>query len=254
MPANGPFRVLLLGGTAEARTVASLLVGQGIDVVTSLAGVTSSPVPPEGTVRTGGFGGVDGLVAYLAREHISLLADATHPYAAVMSAHAAEAAARAGISCVRLERPAWQPLAGERWCDVDSVSDAARQVPSGRRVLLSIGAKEAGLFLVRDDIGGVARMIEPPVEPATANWQILLERPPFTLERELDLMRRAGVDTLVTKNSGGGQVAAKLSAARQLGLDIWMVRRPPKPAVPAAPNATGLVDLIMAHAAGKGRS
>ena len=244
-PARRDGKILILGGTAEARGAAEALVARGHDIVTSLAGVTRHPHEPAGKVRKGGFGGVDGLEAYIRQNGIVLLVDATHPFAAVMSAHAVEAAARAGIPCIRLERPAWKPRAGDRWLRVPDIGEAAEAVPQGGRVLLTIGRKEIAPFITRPDLSGLARMIEPPDTPLPPNWTLLLARPPFLVEAEQALMRDHGITMLVTKNSGG-RTEAKLEAARALGIPVIMIDRPAKPPAQTAQNVEGLVRLMEA--------
>ena len=234
-------RVLILGGTGEARALASELAAAGFPVVTSLAGVTEHPLLPEGDVRRGGFGGVDGLVRYLREERIALVADATHPFAAQMSAQAHQACAIAGVPLLRLERAPWTMQAGDRWTALSSIAEAAAAVPDGARVLLTIGRKEIAPFLARGGIGGVARMIEPPQEDFPVGWTLLLERPPFTPESETALMQRHRITHLVTKNAGGPETEAKLFAARQLHLPVLIISRPVKPDVPRFATAGDLV-------------
>jgi precorrin-6A/cobalt-precorrin-6A reductase len=224
-------RILILGGTQDARALASLLVAEGFSTVTSLAGVTEEPLLPEGDVRRGGFGGAEGLADYLRREDVAAVADATHPFAARISAHADQACRAAGLPLLRLERPAWQPTAADRWITAGSVAEAALLLPEGARVLLTIGRKEIQPFLAREDVSGIARMIEPPAAELPPRWRLLLARPPFTAASELRLMREHAITCLVTKNAGGSATEAKLQAARELGIPVIMVQRPAKPAV-----------------------
>lgn len=221
-------RILILGGTGEARALAALLAGEGHSVITSLAGVTENPLLPAGEVRRGGFGGVEGLVNFLRMEGIGVVVDATHPFAAQISANAHAACADAGLPLLRLERPAWQAGAGDHWTPVTSAAEAAATLPDGARVLLTIGRKDLAPFLARGGIGGVARMIEPPNCLLPAGWTLLLQRPPFAVAAEMQLMREHGVTWLVTKNAGGAETEAKLIAAQKLGLPVLMVQRPPK--------------------------
>ena len=222
-------RILILGGTREARELASLLTAEGRSVITSLAGVTRAPTLPPGEVRTGGFGGADGLMSYIRQEAISLVVDATHPFAARMSANADEACASAHVPLLRLERPPWQPGPGDRWTTVDTIAAAATALPHGARVLLTIGRKEVAPFFGRSDLSGIARMIEETAEPLPPGWSLLLERPPFSEASERQLLAGNAITWLVTKNAGGGETEAKLIAARELGLPVIMVARPPKP-------------------------
>lgn len=224
-------RILILGGTGDARMLAEGLVAAGHEVITSLAGVTEHPVLPPGEIRQGGFGGASGLRTYLQSAGIALVIDATHPFAARMSAHAADACRSLNLPLLRFERPQWQPRAGDRWTFVASTEDAARALPSGARVLLTIGRQEVAPFFARPDLSGVARMIEaPPAEPPE-KWTILRQRPPFETGAEMALMALTGITHLVTKNSGGSSTQGKLEAARKLSLPVVMIERPVKPPV-----------------------
>lgn len=222
-----PRKVLILGGTKEARMLAGRLVRVGLDVTSSFAGVTENPILPEGKVRVGGFGGVEGMREYLLAEAIDVLVDATHPFAAVISAHAAEASPEV----MRLERPAWSPLSQDRWIDVKSNEAGLAALPSGSIVMLTIGRKEVAVFTSRSDLTGVARMIEPPAEALPEYWRLVLERPPFTMADELAMMSQHAITHLVTKNAGGRETAAKLESARSLGIPVVMIARPFKPKV-----------------------
>ncbi len=226
-----PERILILGGTQDARALASALVDEGFSVITSLAGLTENPVLPRGEVRCGGFGGVQGLADYLRAEGIAAVADATHPFAQRMSEHAVAACRETGLPLLRLERPAWTAEAGDRWTMVASVAEAAAALPVGARVLVTIGRKEIAPFLAREDISGVARMIEPPMVEWPPRWRLLLQRPPFSVAEERRLMEEHAITRLVTKNAGSPATEAKLMAARALGISVLMVQRPVKPAV-----------------------
>jgi precorrin-6A/cobalt-precorrin-6A reductase len=237
-------RVLILGGTAEARALAGLLSEAGYDPVTSLAGVTQSPGDRRGKVRSGGFGGVEGLSGYLAAERFDVLVDATHPFAAVISNYAKEAAERSGLPLLRLERPAWAPEPADRWLEVANNVAAVSAIPPTARVLLTIGRKEVGPYFARSDITGIARMIEAVDMEVTANWQILLARPPFSVEEELRLLSDNAISHLVTKNSGGQETYAKLVAARMSGVAVIMIRRPPKPSVPTVADPFSALSFL----------
>lgn len=225
-------RILILGGTRDARDLAHALVAAGRNVVTSLAGVTQQPLLPTGDVRIGGFGGVDGLRSFLESGLIRLVVDATHPFAARMSAQAFEACQSNGVRLVRLERAPWVATEGDDWTYVSSIEEAAEVLPAGARVLLTTGRKELLPFFERHDISGIARMIEAPPADPPANWQILRERPPFGVSDETALMAGNAITHLVTKNAGGSATEAKLEAARQLKIPVIMVARPGKPDVP----------------------
>lgn len=237
MPAK---RILVLAGTAEARDLAATLLAEGYEVISSLAGATRAPELPPGQVRIGGFGGVQGLIDFLKSDEIAAIADATHPFAAQMSRQAHEAAAVAGSYYCRLERSPWQPQTGDHWLEVPNAAAAAVLLPSGARALLTVGRKEISAFLLRPDVSGIIRMIEPPNIAVPARWRLVLSRPPFSLDAELRLMEEGQISHLVTKNSGGSKTAAKLDAARQRGVPVVMIARPMKPQAPSFPTSTGL--------------
>jgi precorrin-6A/cobalt-precorrin-6A reductase len=230
-------RILILGGTRDARELAAALLARGFHVITSLAGVTADPVLPPGEVRRGGFGGAAGLANYLKSEGIAAVADATHPFAALMSANADAACRATGLPLLRLERPAWRAGPGDRWTSVTSAAEAAAVLPAHARVLLTIGRKEIAPFLVRQEVSGIARMIEPPQLEFPPPWTLLLERPPFTIEAERRLISDHAITWLVTKNAGGGTTEAKLVAAREAGIPVVMIERPAKPEVPSLASA-----------------
>ncbi|WP_086782454.1 cobalt-precorrin-6A reductase, partial [Crossiella equi] len=222
--------VLVLGGTGEGRRLASELAAEpGLRVVSSLAGRVREPLLPPGEVRIGGFGGVAGLVEWLRGNGIQLVVDATHPFAATMTANASAACAVLGVPLLLLRRPGWTEQAGDRWHWVGSVAEAAALVPSiGSRVLLTTGRRDLPLF---DDpaLWYLCRSVDPP-ESCPPNASVLLDRGPYTVDGELALLREHRIDVLVTKDSGGGQTSAKLTAARRLGIPVVIVRRPPVPA------------------------
>ncbi len=237
--------ILVLGGTGEARALASDLAGDArYRIVSSLAGRTAAPLLPDGAVRRGGFGGVEGLAAYLCDEEVALVVDATHPFAARMSENAAAACSELGLPLVRLERPPWRAGPGDDWRMVADAREAARAIPAGARVLLTVGGGEIAPFLERGDVAFVARMIEPPASPVPAHCEILLARPPFTISGETALMRERAIGMLVTKNSGGAATAAKLEAARGLGVPVLMIARPQKPPAPSAETVAEMLALI----------
>lgn len=237
-------RILVLGGTSDANVLARDLLKSGFDVVTSIAGVTENPVLPEGEVRVGGFGGEDGLFDYLKAEGFAALADATHPFAAQISRHGFNAAERAGIPYLRLERAAWTPLPADNWISVQNTVAAVAALPTAARVLLTIGRKEISGFLARDDLSGVARMIEMPPFELRPNWKLLLVRPPFSIDAERDLLESNKITHLVTKNAGGKLTVAKLIAARAQRIPVVMIERPQKPPAPAFGSAPALVAAL----------
>jgi len=219
-------RILILGGTSEARALAGRLVALGHAVVTSLAGRTQHPLLPAGGLRVGKFGGVPGLVAYLRAARIERLVDATHPYAGLISSNAVAAAQQTGIPLVRYMRPAWDEPEGAGWRHVPDIAAAARLLPSGASVLVTSGHEGLAALLARDDCRLVVRLIEPPETPLPPHARLLLARPPYGIEGERALFAREGITHLVTKNSGGEQIAAKLDAAREAGAEVVMIARP----------------------------
>lgn len=222
--------MLILGGTTEARELAALLGDLGATVTTSLAGRTADPSPLAGTVRTGGFGGADGLAEWLLREAPDVVVDATHPFARRISASALTACARGAVPLLRLERPAWSARPGERWTWASSLASAAARVDElGTRVLLTTGRQGVGAFAeVR--AWTLVRCVRTPDEPLPRASQVLLDRGPFTAEGERTLMEAHTVDLLVTKDSGGEATRAKLDAARTLGIPVLLVARTPETA------------------------
>lgn len=221
-------RLLILGGTAEALRLAKACAQrQGLTVTTSLAGRTRAPSTPPGKLRVGGFGGADGLARYLREHAIERLVDATHPFASRIGRNAVDACRAAGVPRVRLLRPPWQQQPGDRWIDVDSLAEAARRLPRHGRVFLSIGSRDLDAFAGLEP-WFLVRSIEPPaIMLANALW--LRARGPFRQDNEVELLRAHGIDLLVTKASGGDATYPKLAAARELGLPVIMVRRPPAP-------------------------
>jgi precorrin-6A/cobalt-precorrin-6A reductase len=228
-------RVLVLGGTAEARELARLLHEGGVDVVSSLAGRVERPRLPVGSTRVGGFGGVEGLVAYLGSHGIGAVVDATHPFAGQISANAATACRGAGVPLVRLERPGWHDEPGAAsWHWVKDHEQAARTAAVlGDRVLLTTGRQSLDRFtgpLAQHRV--VVRVVDPVDAPLPHHWTVLLGRGPYRLDGEHSLMREYDVEVLVTKDSGGSYTRAKLDAADSLGIEVVVVRRPtPEPDV-----------------------
>ncbi|MFJ1809247.1 MULTISPECIES: cobalt-precorrin-6A reductase [unclassified Streptomyces] len=226
--------VLILGGTTEARRLAELLAADavpGLSVTNSLAGRVTAPRLPPGEVRVGGFGGADGLAAWLGEHEVDAIVDATHPFAGTMSAHAAKAAATAGVPLLALHRPGWTPVAGDLWHEAGSLAEAAELLPSlGRRVFLTTGRLGLAAFAALDDLWFLVRSVDAPEAPVPSRTEVLLDRGPFTLDGERELLRRHRIDVVVTKDSGGAATAPKLTAAREARLPVVVVRRPPVPA------------------------
>ncbi|GGS63806.1 cobalt-precorrin-6A reductase [Streptomyces griseoviridis] len=236
--------VLVLGGTAEARRLAELLAARLPEarVTTSLAGRVAAPRTPPGELRVGGFGGAGGLADWLRAHAVDAVVDATHPFAGTITGHAARAAALTGVPLLVLRRPGWRPVAGDDWHEAGSPAEAAALLPGlGGRVFLTTGRTGLAAFAdAPDDLWFLVRSVEPPEPPYPARTETLLDRGPFTLDGERDVLARHRIDVLVTKDSGGAATAPKLTAAREAGLPVVVVRRPPVPdgvAVVADPEA-----------------
>ncbi len=225
--------VLLLGGTAEARRLAARLGRRaGLAVTSSLAGAVAVPLLPEGDVRIGGFGGVEGLVAWLRDHRTDVVVDATHPFATGMTANAVAATAALGVPLLVLRRPGWTAGPGDRWHRVPGTTAAAALLPSlGERAFLAIGSGGLAAFA---HLPGwfLLRAVDPPPPPLPEHHHLVLDRGPFTADAERALLREHRIDVLVCRDSGGDLTAAKLVAARELGLPVVLLDRPPAPAVP----------------------
>lgn len=246
-------RVLILGGTTEATALARLLSGhQAIEATVSLAGRTKRPVLPPLPTRIGGFGGVDGLVAHLVETGVQAVVDATHPFADQISANAAAACGRAGVPLLVLTRKPWTPDDGDRWIGVPSMEAAAEALrPLGDRVFLTIGRQEVAAFEAVPDKTYLIRAVDPPEPAPRLRHTLILDRGPFTLAGERALLEEHRIDVIVSKNSGGSATEAKLEAARQKGVPVVMVERPPGNGVPEvhdAPAALRWLEGLLPHA------
>ncbi|MGV9273566.1 cobalt-precorrin-6A reductase [Streptomyces griseosporeus] len=223
--------VLILGGTTEARRLAELLHGTpGLKLTNSLAGRVASPRLPPGETRVGGFGGAEGLAAWLSEQAVDVIVDATHPFAGKISFNAAQAAAATHVPLLALRRPGWVPVEGDRWHEVGSLEEAAQALPAlGRRVFLTTGRMGLAAFADLEDLWFLVRSVDAPEPPHPARMEVLLDRGPFTLDGERELLRRHRIDVVVTKDSGGAATAPKLTAAREARLPVLVVRRPSVP-------------------------
>jgi precorrin-6A/cobalt-precorrin-6A reductase len=224
--------ILILGGTAEARELAAALDAAGAPVTSSLAGRVARPRLPAGAVRIGGFGGPDALARWLREQRVRAVVDATHPFAARISASAARACPQAGVPLLRLERPGWGERPGDRWTWVGDLDAAAAAIPrlGAARVLLTSGRQGLAAFAGVRDAWFLIRCVDPPEPPLPPRHELLLDRGPYTLAGEEALLDAHAIDLLVTKDSGGAHTSAKLDAARERGLPVIVVRRPPRPA------------------------
>ncbi len=238
---SAPRRLLILGGTAEAVTLARAAIerfGDRLAVTTTLAGRTERPGPIPGEIRIGGFGGAEGLARYLRDAAVDLVIDATHPFADRIARHARLAAEETAVPRLVLERPPWPRHPLDRWVDVEDLAGAVSAVGKlGRRCLLTVGSGDLAAFALALHVHFIVRLIDEPRGPLPlASYEVILGRGPFTLAAERELLRRHGIDVVAAKASGGAATEAKLIAAREAHLPVVMVRRPP--AEPGARVAT----------------
>ncbi|MCF1483727.1 MULTISPECIES: cobalt-precorrin-6A reductase [Rhizobium/Agrobacterium group] len=223
-----PERILILGGTAEAAKLAAELVEQGeAFVITALAGRTEYPASLAGDVRIGGFGGVDGLVAYLRSEGITRVIDATHPFARQISANAVEACRKADVPLIVHLRPQWLEQPGDRWIMVETLEAATHTLPEGARVFLALGRQYIDIFARRTDCHFVIRMVDAPSTPLPfTHADIVVGKAAADWNAEKALLEGHAITHLVTRNSGGEVSYGKIIAARKLGLPVVMIARP----------------------------
>jgi precorrin-6A/cobalt-precorrin-6A reductase len=250
MPDVAP-KVLILAGTQEARALAEALhdAHPELWVMSSLAGITAAANPLPGEMRVGGFGGADGLAAYIKDNAIALVVDATHPFAERITANALAACAQTHTPYLRLDRPQWVLPEDADIVFVPDAVEAARLVArTSSAALLTIGRKDLAAFQGIDKVKLVVRMIEPPSASETLDGATyVIARPPFTVESELALLRAHGIDTLVTKASGGDATRAKLDAAARIGVRIVILRRPPPPDAERVYSIEEALAWIAAH-------
>jgi precorrin-6A/cobalt-precorrin-6A reductase len=250
-------RILILGGTTEARRLAERLAPRAdLALTLSLAGRTAAPAALPVPVRIGGFGGAAGLSAFIEAQTIDVLIDATHPYAAQISANAAEAAARTRVPLLAIERPAWEPVDGDRWIEVADVPAAIAALGSvPRRVFLALGRNELRPFEAAPLLFYLIRSVDPVTPPlAVPQAEYLTGRGPFEEAAERALLVRHRIDVIVAKNSGGTATYGKIAAARRIGLPVIMLQRPP-PRAGAARNIEEVLaqlDHVLASAAARG--
>ena len=236
--------ILILGGTAEARKLAERLAGDPrFATILSLAGRTRAPAEQPVPVRVGGFGGAEGLAAFIRESGITILIDATHPYAAQISRNAAKAAGLADVPLVALRRPAWTREAGNRWVEVDSTTGAVGALGKvGRKVFLTLGRQELLPFETAPQHHYLIRSVDPVEPPLDVPHAIYLtSRGPFAEVDEARLLAEHGIEMLVAKNSGGPSSYGKIAAARKLGIEVIMVRRP---VLPDTPSVETIEDML----------
>ncbi|CUH62937.1 Precorrin-6A reductase [Thalassovita gelatinovora] len=225
--------LLLLAGTGEARQVAWGLSLRGVDAIASLAGATKSPETYAVPTRVGGFGGRGGFEHYLEYKNISAVLDVTHPFAMQISLRSAEVARQLGIPYCQLLRPAWQAEPGDDWTHVIGETGVVGVIPAGGRVFLATGRQTLRCFAPLSDCDLTLRVVDPQPDPfPLPNGRYLVARPPFTVESEIALFQDLNIDWLVVKNAGGEASYAKLLAARELGIKVVMIERPPQPKTP----------------------
>lgn len=247
-------RVLILGGTGDARELAVRAAEvTGVEVISSLAGRTRQPIVGSENTRSGSFGGIVGLTDYLRSQQIDLLIDATHPFAAQISSNAAVAASNAGIPHLMLIRPAWQPVTGDVWLEVESHAAAAKILPKlACRIFLAIGRQELAAFAHLQELWFLMRTIEPPQPNAQVPpGKLLLDRGPFSLEEERSLLQQYEIGAIVSKNSGGNATHAKIIAARELRIPVVMVKRPTSPSRDRVDNLEDALAWITKFSSGR---
>jgi precorrin-6A/cobalt-precorrin-6A reductase len=224
-------RILLLGGTTEANLVARAIARAGLAGVYSYAGRTDAPMDQPIPTRTGGFGGTDGLCAYLEAEKITHVIDATHPFAAQMSINAVAACAATGTPLIALERAPWVAAPDDRWTHVPDIPAAVAALAGPpRRVFLAIGRQQLAPFAAQTGHHYLVRFVDPPTDPIPLpQAKVVVSRGPFDEAGDTALLRSHRIDLVVSKNAGGKGAIAKIAAARALGLQVLMIDRPVLP-------------------------
>lgn len=237
--------ILLLGGTTEASALATALAAQGERATLSYAGRTEHPPAQAIPIRVGGFGGVDGLADYLTREGVTHLIDATHPFAARISANAIAAAELANVPLLALTRPEWVDGPGDRWTRVADTEQAVAALGSGpARVFLALGRQTIGDFGSAPQHFYLLRFVDAAAPPALPRHHLVVDRGPFTLAGELALLHEHRIQMIVAKNAGGSGARAKLDAARELGLPVVMIDRPFIPPRPQVSSVAAVLDWL----------
>jgi precorrin-6A/cobalt-precorrin-6A reductase len=245
--------ILLLGGTTQASALARLLADAWVQATLSYAGRTNAPRGQPVPVRVGGFGGVEGLAQYLRDHRVTHLVDATHPFAATISANAVAAAGLAGVPLMALSRPAWTPEAGDDWTHVPDIAGAiAALAGPARRVMLALGRMHVDAFAAQPQHHYLLRFVDAPAtRPILPQHSLVVDRGPFTPEADIQLMRDHGIDLLLCKNAGGSGAEAKLVAARALGLPVMLIDRPVLPQRTEVDDPQAVMDWL-GHVADRG--
>jgi precorrin-6A/cobalt-precorrin-6A reductase len=242
-----PMKILILGGTAEARALAGALAHRdGMSVTLSLAGRTAAPAAQPVPVRRGGFGGADGLARHLRDERIGVLINAAHPYAATISANAARAADATGVPLLALRRPGWRKVTGDNWIEVESIDDAVAALGKDpRRVFLALGRKELQPFAAAPQHSYLVRSVDPVDPPlAVPHATYITARGPFSEAEDRALLEQNHIEIIVAKNSGGEATYGKIAAARALQLPVIMLKRPALPEVPSVETVEEVLDWL----------
>ncbi|MFN3775111.1 cobalt-precorrin-6A reductase [Sphingomonas parapaucimobilis] len=236
--------ILLLGGTTEASALATALAARGERAVLSYAGRTEAPRAQAIPTRIGGFGGVEGLADHMRSEGVTHLVDATHPFAAQISANAIVAAERAGVQLLALTRPEWVEGPGDRWTRVADTEQAVAALGSDpARIFLALGRQTIGDFASAPQHFYLLRFVDA-AEPTLPHHHLVVDRGPFTLAGELALLREHQIQVIVAKNAGGSGARAKLDAARELGLPVVMIDRPFIPPRPQVGSVVAVLDWL----------
>ncbi len=243
--------LLILGGTGEGAALAEAAVtrfGTGLRVTSSLAGRTRNPRLPPGLIRIGGFGGAEGLAEFLRAEAVTMLVDATHPYADTISANARAACMAAGVERLMLVRPPWPRRAGDDWIPATGIADAAQILAEmGLRAFLALGANEVAAFRNLDGASVVLRLADPPAAAPIPGCTVTVGRGPFREADELALLQDNAIEIVVSRNSGGMATYPKIAAARKLGLSVIMIERPPTEGGDAVPDVARALAWIAAR-------
>jgi precorrin-6A/cobalt-precorrin-6A reductase len=223
-------RALILGGTTDASLLAAAIARAGLDAVYSYGGRTRAPAEQPLPTRIGGFGGASGLADYIRREDITHVVDATHPFAAEMSRNAVAACTTTGTPLIALERAPWTRVPGDTWFEVADIASAVATLPEkATNVFLAIGRQHIAPFAARPQHAYTLRFVDPPEVPLPFAAHVIVSRGPFTLYGELEMMRARAIAWIVARNSGGEGARAKIDAARELGVPVIMLSRPPLP-------------------------